>query len=123
MTNSAPHHYHAATAATTSNNWDCNCNSCSGGNCGGGNNDVGSAFIIIILIVVIIAIICGIIFTVFVSFMIMNKIIKRHIHILQRQALTKVERIRDRDQKVPVEITTDKDIENQGLLQTSINSN
>jgi len=120
LTNSSPHHH------STVNNWDCNCNAndcnASGGNCNG-NNDLGSAFIIVILIVVIIGIICGIIFTAFVSLMIINKIIKRHMHILQRQALTKVERIRDRDQKAPVEITTVTDIENQGLLQTSINSN
>jgi len=95
-------HHHGGT------NCDCGGGTCSGcDSCGNGSDDCCSGdgdgkeiMLIILLIVVIIMIICGIVFTVFISFMIGNKIIKRHTHILQKQGEAIVQRVRDRDANV-----------------------
>jgi len=114
----APYHHHH----TTGGNWsNCNCssNDCSDGctgNCDKCDGDSGSVLVVILLIIVAIIVICGIVFTVFIALLIMNKIIKRHMHILERQSRTQLERIRDREAN-SVRISINE--EHQGLLTST----
>jgi len=85
------HHSHAGCAG---------CAGCSGGDCTGcdtsgcsGNGDCGKeGFIIIIVIVIIIVavfVIIGIVFGSIITFLIVNKVMKRHLTILEKQAFSK----------------------------------
>jgi len=93
-----PHHFHHHNAAA------CDCSGCgsSCGNCGGDCKNCGgkeglSILLVIGIVVVLILILCGIVFAVFMTFMIVNKIIKRHLHMLDRQQTVESEMVVDLD--------------------------
>jgi len=52
---------------------------------------------VIVAVIVLIVVVCGTVFATFVTFMIMNKIIKRHLYLLERQQTVEVEMVVDLD--------------------------
>jgi len=52
---------------------------------------------VIIAVVVLLVVVCGVIFATFVAFMIVNKIIKNHLHLLERQQVVVSEQVADLD--------------------------
>jgi len=54
-------------------------------------------FLIIFAVIVLIVVVCGVAFAAFVSFMIMNKIIKRHLYLLEKQQVAESEMVVDLD--------------------------
>jgi len=71
----------------------CDCNSCNG-NCGGcdlsgsncgGDKDGLSAIAVIIIVVVILVVVCGVIFGGIIAFLLVNKVLRRHLHFLQKK--------------------------------------
>eukprot|EP01124_Arcella_intermedia_P016759 TRINITY_DN2336_c0_g1_i1.p1 TRINITY_DN2336_c0_g1~~TRINITY_DN2336_c0_g1_i1.p1 ORF type:complete len:354 (-),score=15.12 TRINITY_DN2336_c0_g1_i1:68-1129(-) len=83
------HHYHSDPCcnctALCAGCSDCN----TGGNCGGSSSDDNNSFLaiiaIIVLVLVAILVVCGIIFTVCITFLVVNKILKRHLHLMDRK--------------------------------------
>jgi len=75
----------------------CNCgslglSSCNGSNCGGssgsgggGSNDCGSAILVIIVVVIVVIVVCGVVFGGIIAFLLVNKILRRHLHYLQKK--------------------------------------
>jgi len=50
-----------------------------------------------VLIVVIIFVAVGIAFAIFISFLVINKIIKRHLHIIKKKTSAAVQVVKDKD--------------------------
>jgi len=93
-TNAHHYHHHASSGC------DCTFGGCSGGDCGnfGGckdSKDGSQVFLIIFAVIVLIVVVCGVAFAAFVSFMIMNKIIKRHLYLLEKQQVAESEMVVD----------------------------
>jgi len=88
---------------SSNNTPNCNCDahSCDGcGNvpdCGGSSNDGCDILAIALLIVVLIFVAFGIVVSIVMGFMIFNKIIKRHLHILRKKSETEVSVVKDKD--------------------------
>jgi len=100
--NTHPHPHHHAAA--------CDCSGCVGGSCGNccansgcgdckdcGGKESMTVLLVIGIVVVLIVVLCGVVFATFMSFMVVNKIIKRHLHLLDRRQTVESEMVVDLD--------------------------
>jgi len=112
MNSNMHYHHHAASG--------CNCNGCTECNSpdlnGCNSKDGPQAIVIILAIVVLIVVLCGLIFAAFVSFMIMNKIIKRHLYLLERKEVVESEIVVDLDD--PFQVAQSSKQAQEGFLPT-----
>jgi len=92
----SPHHSHSTVYG--GNNCNCQGCDCKGGNCG------GEGFLVMVAIVVIIFVVCGLIFGTILTFLVVNKIVKRHLYILERMHSVDHEMVADLDN--PVQMST-----------------
>jgi len=89
------HHHHHAAVGGCAGCGDCSCHDC--GHCtdlsGCSSNDCGKEammmIVVVVIIIVIIFVIVGVVFGSIITFLLVNKVMKRHLTILEKQAYSK----------------------------------
>jgi len=79
-----------------------------------------SILLIVGLVIVLIVVLCGIIFATFMTFMVVNKIIKRHLHLLDRRQTVETEVVVDLDD--PSQVAKAQDIKEDTRYLKNVNS-
>jgi len=79
-----------------------------------------SILLIVGLIIVLIVVLCGIIFATFMTFMVVNKIIKRHLHLLDRRQTVETEVVVDLDD--PAQVAKAQDIKEDTRYLKNVNT-
>jgi len=79
-----------------------------------------SILLIVGLIIVLIVVLCGVIFATFMAFMVVNKIIKRHLHLLDRRQTVEAEIVVDLDD--PSQVAKAQDIKEDPRYLKNINT-